>query len=149
MFFSENPKWFIRWIPQPVKISGAIFRSKSCILNQRKEKDHEREGDIDDREFRLSAVYPLCISDIHFCGGSRPNFCSRIFCRGRRIIHSDYRKADCLSVSCMLKTAKLCRQYVSGEAEKIKEGYEKTDSIFRWILNDEPADYESGIFRQF
>ncbi len=47
------------------------------------------------------------------------------------------------------KTAKLCRQYVSGEAEKIKEGYEKTDSIFRWILNDEPADYEAVYFANF
>ena len=75
--------------------------------------------------------------------------CSRIFCRGRRIIHSDYRKSRLFERILYAKTAKLCRQYVSGEAEKIKEGYEKTDSIFRWILNDEPADYEAVYFANF
>lgn len=47
------------------------------------------------------------------------------------------------------KTAKLCRQYVTGDAKEIQEGYGKADSIFRWILSDEPADYETVYFANF
>lgn len=46
-------------------------------------------------------------------------------------------------------TAELNRRYTVGTAEEISEGYRQIDSLLRWTLNEELADYAEVYFANF
>lgn len=47
------------------------------------------------------------------------------------------------------QTKELNRKYMTGKQEEISEGYDKIESIFKWILSQEPGVYEEVYFSNY